>query len=295
MGKESNNSNSLITSYLQLIRWNAPIGTWLLFWPCSWGIALAASQSFISSMEALNLAALFFIGAFAMRSAGCIINDMWDRKIDAQVERTRNRPLASGALSMLQALILLAISLFVSLLITTQLKWEVFWLAVLSLPLIIAYPLMKRITWWPQAFLGLTFNFGALMGWVAVSGDLSWPALLLYLSGIYWTLGYDTIYAFQDISDDEKIGVKSTARRLQKVAKPMLFLFYLISVISFFAALFTADASLLSLCLCIIPATMLCWQISQFSLSNSTNYRALFCQNAWVGAGFLVPIIANLL
>ena len=191
-------------SYAVLARFDRPVGIWLLWLPCLWGIVLAGGS--------LAAAILFGIGALVMRSAGCVVNDLWDRKLDAQVERTRARPLASGELSVWQALWFLLVLLVSGLLILLQFNGLTVMLGFLSVPFIAFYPLMKRVTWWPQAFLGLVFNFGALMGYAAVAGSLDWRAWALYGSGILWTLAYDTIYAHQDAEDDALIGVKSTAR-----------------------------------------------------------------------------------
>jgi 4-hydroxybenzoate polyprenyltransferase len=195
--------------YLRLTRLDKPTGIWLLLWPCWWSVLLAAHD-----LPSLKLLALFFAGAVVMRSAGCVFNDIVDRKIDAEVERTRTRPLASGEVKPMEAWVLVGLLLFVALDIVIQMKPTVLYLAVVSLALVASYPFMKRITWWPQAFLGLTFNWGALMGGAAVTGAVSVPSLLLYVGGIGWTLGYDTIYAHQDKEDDLRIGVKSTALRL---------------------------------------------------------------------------------
>lgn len=194
-------------AYLRLMRLHQPTGAWLLFWPCAWGLALA------SSWESFDwrLFAIFLLGSFVMRAAGCIINDMADRRIDAEVERTKNRPLANGELSMRQAGMLLAGLLLIGAALLFQLNHFSILIGLASLPLMAAYPFMKRITRFPQAFLGLTFNWGALVGWAAVKGTLDGPAWLLYAAGVFWTLGYDTIYALQDKKDDERIGVKSTA------------------------------------------------------------------------------------
>lgn len=226
-----------------------------------------------------------------MRSAGCIINDIWDKEYDAKVERTKSRPLASGALSVKQALALLFALLAASLLIVTQLKWEVFYYALASLPFIILYPLMKRITWWPQAFLGLTFNFGALMGWVAVTGEIALPAILLYISGIFWTLGYDTIYAFQDIEDDQKIGVKSTAILLQNKAKPSIRLFFAISYAIYLSALYSADVPLLSYIASIAASALLIRQIEQFDSTNPNLCLSQFKAHFFYGLFVLIPIL----
>ena len=206
--------------YAVLARWDRPIGTWLLLWPCWWAVALAPGW------PDLRLLALFAIGAVAMRGAGCVINDLADRDLDARVERTRNRPLASGRLSIRQAVAFLGVQLLVGLLVLLSFNSFTILLGFASMPLVIAYPLMKRITWWPQAFLGLTFNWGALVGWSAVTGDLRAPALVLYVAGFLWTLGYDTIYAHQDKVDDALIGVKSSARWLGAATPRWLWIFY---------------------------------------------------------------------
>jgi 4-hydroxybenzoate polyprenyltransferase len=195
--------------YARLARLDRPIGTWLLLLPCWWSIALAAPAG---SWPDFWLMALFGIGAVVMRGAGCTINDIIDHKLDAQVERTRVRPIPSGQVSLLQAVLFLGVQCLIGLLILVQLNLFSILLGAASLILVGLYPLMKRVTWWPQAFLGLTFNWGALLGWAAVRGSIDWPALLLYAGGVLWTLGYDTIYAHQDRRDDEQVGIKSTAR-----------------------------------------------------------------------------------
>lgn len=171
---------------------------------------------------------LFFVGAVVMRGAGCTINDILDRKFDAQVERTKNRPVASGEISVVAALIFAACLTLIGLTVVLQMGQLAFILALASIPLILIYPLMKRFTWWPQAFLGITFNWGALMGAAAVTNTIPLPAIILYIAGFFWTLGYDTIYAFQDIRDDPKAGIKSTARLLETNARKWVGFFYAI-------------------------------------------------------------------
>ena len=190
--------------YARLARLDRPIGAWLLLFPCWWGIALAAP-----GWPDPVLFALFALGAVVMRGAGCTWNDITDRDFDARVARTADRPIPSGAVSVRQAAVFLAAQLAVGLAILLCLNRAAIGLGVLSLALVFTYPLMKRVTWWPQFFLGLAFNWGALMGWAAVRGDLAAPALLLYAAGICWTLGYDTIYAHPDREDDALIGIKS--------------------------------------------------------------------------------------
>jgi 4-hydroxybenzoate polyprenyltransferase len=209
-----------VRPFAVLARWDRPIGTWLLLWPCWWAVALAPGW------PDLRLLALFAIGAVAMRGAGCVVNDLADRDLDAKVARTRHRPLASGQLSVAEASAFLVLQLLVGLVILLSFNRVTVLLALASMPLVIVYPFMKRITWWPQAFLGLTFNWGALVGWSAVTGGLAAPALALYAAGLLWTLGYDTIYAHQDKVDDALIGVRSTARRLGAATIPWLWLFY---------------------------------------------------------------------
>ncbi len=208
--------------YLKLWRADKPIGAWLLLWPCWWSLALAAPGGWPDA----RLLALFGIGAVVMRGAGCTVNDMVDRRIDARVARTRDRPLASGALSLVQAWGFLALLLVIGLVILLQFNRWAIALGAASLPLIALYPYMKRITDWPQAFLGLVFNWGALLGWTAATGALGWPAVALYAGCFAWTLGYDTIYAHQDKEDDAIVGVKSSALKLGAATRPWLFAFY---------------------------------------------------------------------
>ncbi|XP_071549276.1 4-hydroxybenzoate polyprenyltransferase, mitochondrial [Panulirus ornatus] len=198
-----------LRAYLQLMRLDRPIGSWLLFWPCGWSISMAAPPGSLPDLKTLTL---FALGAVVMRGAGCTINDMWDKDYDGKVARTAGRPLASGALSMFDALVFLGTQLSLGCLVLLQLNWYAVLLGASSLGLVVLYPLMKRVTYWPQLMLGFTFNWGALLGWAAVHGSCDWSVCLpLYTAGIAWTLIYDTIYAHQDKYDDAIIGVKSTA------------------------------------------------------------------------------------
>ncbi|KAJ9601025.1 hypothetical protein L9F63_000863, partial [Diploptera punctata] len=212
-----NNSSSELQPYLKLMRIDKPIGSWLLFWPCGWSIAMSAAPG---SLPDLQMLALFGLGAFVMRGAGCTINDMWDRDIDDKVSRTKDRPLVSGAISQFQALVFLAGQLSVGLLILLQLNWYSIFLGASSLGLVIIYPLMKRITYWPQLILGMTFNWGALLGWSAIHGSCNWSACLpLYAAGICWTIVYDTIYAHQKSLYYVLLGIKSTAIKFGEKTK----------------------------------------------------------------------------
>ena len=198
--------------YASLMRLDRPIGTWLLYWPCAWSVALAG----VEGRWALFL--WLFLGAFAMRSAGCVYNDIVDRDLDKKVERTRLRPLASGRVSVRSAWILIGLLCAIGLLVLTQLNRTAALISLVSIAPVAAYPFMKRITWWPQAWLGLVFSWGALVGWPAVNESLDWTPLVLWFGSIAWVIGYDTLYAIQDIEDDALVGVKSSARRLGEKA-----------------------------------------------------------------------------
>ncbi|XP_076007226.1 4-hydroxybenzoate polyprenyltransferase, mitochondrial [Genypterus blacodes] len=215
-----NSAPAPVQPYLRLMRLDKPIGTWLLYLPCTWSIALAADPG---CLPHLGMLTLFGTGALLMRGAGCTINDMWDKDFDKKVSRTATRPIASGEISRMQALVFLGGQLSLALGVLLCLNYYSIALGAASLSLVVTYPLMKRITYWPQLVLGLTFNWGALLGWSAVKGACDWSVCLpLYFSGIMWTLIYDTIYAHQDKDDDLKIGVKSTALRFQEQTKPWL-------------------------------------------------------------------------
>lgn len=213
--------------YARLARLDRPIGTWLLLLPCWQGMALAlATGAAEFEWRQLWLGVLFAIGALAMRGAGCTQNDIADRKVDGSVARTADRPIPSGEVSLKQALLFMAGLMAVGALVLTQLNQAAIVVALASIPVAAIYPYMKRITWWPQLFLGFAFNWGALVGWTALAGELQLPAVLLYLSGIFWTLGYDTIYAHQDKEDDALVGVKSTARLFQDNSRRWIMSFY---------------------------------------------------------------------
>ena len=274
--------------YVALIRLDRPVGTWLLLWPCFWAIAMAADR-----WPDGRLLGLFAAGALVMRSAGCIYNDIVDREFDTKVARTRTRPLASGALRVRHAVVFLALLLAAGLAILLQLDWLAIVLGAGSLALVFTYPLMKRVTYWPQAFLGLTFNWGALLGWAAATGTLDWAAALLYLGGIFWTLGYDTIYAHQDKEDDALIGVKSTALALQERTRPFLFVVYGLSVAAFAAAgALTSLAWPFYIGLGAVAALYL-WQALFARFDDPPDCLAKFKANLWVGFALFAAIVAG--
>jgi 4-hydroxybenzoate polyprenyltransferase len=219
--------------FASLMRLDRPIGTWLLYWPCAWTVALAGVGG------RWDLFLWFALGAFAARSAGCVYNDIIDRDLDKRVERTRLRPLASGRVSMRSACLLIGALAVIGLLVLLQLKVVAAITALVSVAPVALYPFMKRITWWPQAWLGLIFSWGALVGWPAVTGSLGWPAFLLWFGSIAWVIGYDTLYAIQDIEDDALVGVKSSARRLGDKAPVGIALFYALALILWSAAIWS--------------------------------------------------------
>ena len=277
--------------YLRLARLDRPIGTWLLLFPCWWSLALARPGW--PDYQWLSLAALFAMGAVVMRGAGCTVNDILDRDLDAQVERTRARPIPSGQVSVRQALVFLVVQLLLGLAVLLQLPPFAITLGVASLVLVFTYPLMKRITWWPQAFLGLAFNWGALMGWASVTGSLGAPALWLYVAGIAWTLGYDTIYAHQDKEDDARIGVRSTARRLGEQSRRWIGGFYGAALFGIGAAGLTAGLNPLFLIGLVAAAAQLGWQLGTWNTEDPADCLLRFKSNRWFGWLVLGAIVAG--
>src|SRR5690606_6669120 len=228
--------------YAVLARLDRPVGYWLLFWPCAWSLFLAPGFQHAAAGQQITWIALFFIGSIVMRSAGCVVNDLWDRRIDAQVERTKHRPLASGAVSVRGAFVFLSLLLAIGAVILFQLSMTAIVIGFCTLPLIAVYPLMKRVTWLPQLVLGIVFNAGALMGWAAVENNLSAVPVLLYLAAILWTVGYDTIYAFLDAEDDAQAGVKSTALLWGPAAKSWIGPLFVGAHLLFLVALASIEA-----------------------------------------------------
>ena len=263
--------------YAALMRMDRPIGTWLLFWPCAFGVALAGVEG------RWDLFGWFLLGAFAMRSAGCAYNDLVDRDLDRQVERTRHRPLASGALAPRQAWGLIAALLGIGLVVLLQLPLAAQLVALASLALVAAYPYMKRITWWPQAWLGLVFSWGALVGWTAVWGDLTLPGLLLWGGCVFWVIGYDTIYAIQDVEDDALVGVRSSARALGRHAVAGVTACYVLAMILWALAIWQVKPTMLAP-LTLLPAALhLGTQLSRIDPADGAGALALFRANRWTG------------
>ena len=226
--------------FIELTRLNKPIGFMLLFWPCSWGLALANSIDQNQKLYYFYLV-LFFLGSVLMRSAGCIFNDIVDKDFDKKVKRTKRRPIAAGKISIFQSLIYVALLCLIALIVLMQFNITTILLGLSSMILAFSYPFMKRITYWPQLFLGITFNWGILMAWTAMGNEISFDILLLYLSAIFWTLGYDTIYGSQDMSDDEIIGLKSTSLKFKNNIKFFVYACYFFSIV-LLSWLFTLNA-----------------------------------------------------
>ena len=281
-----------IRPYALLMRLDRPIGTWLLLLPGWWSILLAAGGAARLNTHDLTLLALFGAGAVIMRGAGCAVNDLWDRKLDREVERTRNRPLASGAISVRRAILFTLALLLAGFVIVIQMNLVTILLGVVSLVFVGIYPLMKRITWWPQAFLGLTFNFGALMGWTAVTGVVGQPAILMYVAGIFWTLGYDTIYAHQDIEDDMKVGIKSTALRFGAHGKIWVARFYALCWLFMVAAFVTAGAGFVSCAVLALAGMQLRWQVRAWKMNDPASALRFFRSNR--DFGWIVMMAAAL-
>jgi 4-hydroxybenzoate polyprenyltransferase len=274
--------------YARLARLDRPIGTWLLLFPGWWGIALAAS-----AWPDWRLIALFALGAVAMRGAGCTLNDIADRDYDGKVARTRLRPLPSGAVTVVQALAFMAVQLAIGAAVLLSLDRAAIALGLAVLVLIATYPYMKRITYWPQLFLGLNFNWGALVGWAAVSGGVAMPALLLYAGGIFWTLGYDTIYAHQDKDDDLAIGVKSSALALGARTRPALFAFYAVALALWGLAGHAAGLGAGFWLGLAGAALQLAWQAARVATDDPADCLRKFRSNRWTGWLLLAGIVAG--
>lgn len=281
--------------YARLMRLDRPIGTWLLLLPCWWGLALGWRTGPESGdlWEIARLYLLFSVGAVVMRGAGCTVNDLWDRDFDAKVARTISRPIAYGDISIKQALIFLVVQLLVGLAVLLQLNQASWIMGVSVLALVFTYPLFKRVTYWPQFVLGLTFNWGALMGWVAVTGALGWPSVALYCAGIVWTLGYDTIYAHQDKTDDALIGVKSSALALGDRTVRFLWIFYGLTMTGLIVAGWIAGLPVYFYLLLIPAAAQLSWQAWRLNIDDPKDCLAKFRSNRYFGYIITVAILVG--
>ena len=281
-----------ISIFFELTRLKKPIGYMLLFWPCAWGLTIA--YDFQNGFENYILYIfLFFSGAVLMRSAGCIVNDIVDKNYDQKVERTKNRPLASNKISVRSALVIALILCLLALLVLINFNNLTIILALCSMPFAFTYPLMKRFTYWPQLFLGLTFNYGLLLGWVSIKESISLAPLIFYFGAIFWTLGYDTIYGYQDIKDDEIIGVKSTSIKFKNSPKTFIgssyFLFFVCLIL---VGYFMKFNNLYYLFLLIPFFHLFLYQIKNWEVNNSNSCHKKFKSNNTLGLiVFLIILI----
>ena len=278
--------------YLRLARLDRPIGSWLLLMPCWWSCALAAIAAGNATPRLTHLA-LFFLGAFAMRGAGCTWNDIVDRDLDRSVERTRSRPIPSGQVSVAQAMVFLVLQSLIGLAVLLSFNIFTVGLGVASLAIVAVYPFMKRITYWPQIVLGLAFSWGALMGWAAAFGRLDPPALLLYAGSIAWVIGYDTIYAHQDREDDALIGIKSTALLFGERTKPMLAAFYTLAAVLIGAAGLAAGAGPVFALGLLAFAAHLAWQIVRLDIADPDLCLRLFKSDRDAGLILFAGLLAD--
>lgn len=267
--------------YLRLARLDRPIGSWLLLMPCWWSVGLAGMHN--DRFPSLWHIVLFFIGAFAMRGAGCTWNDLVDRDLDGRVERTRSRPIPSGQVTVAQATMFMVAQALVGFLVLIQFNRFTVATGIASLLVVVIYPFMKRITYWPQIFLGLAFSWGALMGWPAAFGRLDWPAIVLYAGSILWVIGYDTIYAHQDRDDDLLIGIKSTALLFGERTPTMLATFYAGAIVLIAAAGFMAGGGIIFTIGIVGFAAHLAWQVSRLDIDDPAHCLVLFKSNRDAG------------
>ena len=269
--------------FIDLTRINKPIGYMLLFWPCAWGLMIGYDFKNELSIFYFYLI-LFLIGSILMRSAGCIVNDIVDKKYDIRVNRTKNRPIASGKITVSNGYILSAILCFLAFLVLINFNKFTILLALGSMPLAFTYPLMKRYTYWPQLFLGITFNYGLILGWTSSNNEISYIPIIFYLGAVFWTLGYDTIYGFQDMKDDEIIGLKSTSIKFKKI--PNIFLYFCYSVFLFILIIVGYLMNLNKfyfIFLIIISIQMFYFQIKKLDIYNPTKCLKIFKSNNFLG------------
>jgi 4-hydroxybenzoate polyprenyltransferase len=282
-----------LVPYLRLARADRPIGFFLLALPCFWSVALA-SHNLDEAYPDPWLFLLFAIGALVMRGAGCTYNDIVDREIDGQVARTMSRPLPSRQVKLRAAIVFMVALSLIGLAVLLSFNSFTIWLGLGVLPIVALYPFVKRFSHWPQAVLGLAFNWGALMGWPAVLGRLDWPAVVLYAGAVCWTIGYDTIYAHQDREDDGLLGLKSTALRFGRATKPWLTLLYAIAWLAITAAGIMAGAGTTFLLGMIVAGPQLAWQVVTLDIDDAENCLARFRSNRDFGALVLAAILLDM-
>ena len=280
-----------INLFIELTRLKRPIGFMLLFWPCLWGLTLV--YDFNSNLfNYFFYSALFLSGSILMRSAGCIVNDIADKNFDQKVERTKNRPIASGKVSVKLASTYALMLCGIAFLVLINFNKLTILMALISMPLAFTYPLMKRITYWPQLFLGITFNYGLVLAWISISGEISIIPIIFYLGAIFWTLGYDTIYGFQDIKDDEIIGVKSTSIKFKNDPKKFLFISYCMFIISLFLIGILMNFKMYYFLFMIVPVLhLLVFQISKLNINLPLDCLSKFKSNNFLGLIIFINIL----
>ena len=277
--------------FIDLTRLKKPIGYMLLFWPCVWGLAIAYDFS-MNIQIFIKYALLFLLGSILMRSAGCIFNDIVDKDLDAKVERTKNRPIASGKISIKLGLLYAFILCVLAFIVLIQFNFFTIILALASMPLAFTYPLMKRFTYWPQLFLGITFNYGLILGWTSINSELSLVPLILYFGAIFWTLGYDTIYGFQDIKDDEIIGVRSTSIKFKNNPKFFILTCYLIFTMTLiYLGLLMNYNKVYFVGLIIIFIHFVFFQIKNLNINSEKNCLNVFKSNNFLGLLIFLNLI----
>ena len=280
-----------LSLFIELTRLKKPIGFMLLFWPCLWG--LTTVYDFNSGLLNYFFYSLLFLsGSILMRSAGCIVNDIVDENFDKKVERTKDRPIASKKISKKLATIYAVSLCAIAFLVLLNFNTFTIYMAIASMPLAFTYPLMKRITYWPQLFLGITFNYGLVLAWISISNEISIIPIIFYIGAIFWTLGYDTIYGFQDIKDDEIIGVKSTSIKFKSNPKRFLLICYLIFIISLFFLGFLMNFKIFYFMFLIIPILqLLLVQIKKLNVENTKDCLSKFKSNNFLGFVIFVNIL----
>ena len=280
-----------IKLFIELTRLKKPIGFMLLFWPCAWGLTLAYDFSSDLNNYFFYLI-LFFLGSILMRSAGCIVNDILDKEFDAKVFRTKNRPIASGKVSMRLGMFYAFVLCLLALLVLINFNLFTIILAIASMPLAFTYPLMKRFTYWPQLFLGITFNYGLILGWTAINDEIELIPILFYLGAIFWTLGYDTIYGYQDIKDDEIIGLKSTSIKFKGKAKKFLIACYTSLIVFFLIGAYSMNLNYNFYLFMIVPFIHLfLYQIKIFNLKDPSSCLKAFKSNNFLGLLIFLNIL----
>ena len=277
--------------FLEITRLKRPIGYMLLFWPCIWGLVIAYDFS-LRMQIFIKYALLFFLGSVLMRSAGCIVNDIVDKNFDSKVERTKDRPIASGELSIKLGLFYTLILCAIAFIVLIQFNLFTIMLALGSMPLAFTYPLMKRFTYWPQLFLGITFNYGLILGWSAINSEISYVPIIFYLGAIFWTLGYDTIYGFQDIKDDEIIGVKSTSIKFKKNPKFFILLCYLVFIVilTYLGILMNFNKIYFG-GLILIAVHLFIFQIKNLNINLNLNCLKIFKSNNFLGLLIFINLL----